>query len=78
MCMAPGAWSVIRNNGGVRRGDPMRVGVAGVAIVMILANFRWLLAAENDLLFAVIYLLNAGVGLFMISLARTYGRGPRI
>lgn len=61
-----------------RRGDPMRLSIASVCIIMILGNIRWLMAPEDQGLFAVIYVLSAIVGIYKIVLARTYGRGPKL
>jgi hypothetical protein len=70
-------WSVLLGKD-VRRGDPMRLGVAGVCLVIILGNLRWLLAPDNDGLFIAIYLLSALVGTYIIRLGMAYGRGPRL
>jgi hypothetical protein len=75
--MQPAAWSAVRARD-IRRGDPMRLGVASVCMVMILGNLRWLFAPDNDALFASIYVLSSVVGLYLIRLAYAYGRGPRL
>jgi hypothetical protein len=75
--MVPGAWSAVRGKE-IRRGDPMRLGVAAVCVVMILGNLRWLFAPDSDSLFASIYALSAMVGIYIIRLAKAYGRGPKL
>lgn len=62
----------------MRRGDPMRLSVAAVCVVMILGNLRWLMAPGSQTLLAGITALSLAVGCFKIALARAYGRGPRI
>jgi drug/metabolite transporter (DMT)-like permease len=76
-CMFTGARSAVTGKE-VRRGDPMRLGLSAVCLVMILSNVRWLLMPESDALFAAIYVLSALVGLYVIMLGRAYGRGPRL
>lgn len=61
-----------------RRGDPMRLGVAFVCLVMIGGNLRWLFAPESQTLLAVVHIMAAAVGLYIARLASAYGRGPRI
>jgi hypothetical protein len=61
-----------------RRGDPMRLGVAAVCIVIVLGNLRWLVAPDDQTLFIAVYVLTAIVGIYKIILARTYGRGPKL
>jgi hypothetical protein len=75
--MLPGARQAIGGKDW-RRGDPWQLSVAAVCIVMVLGNLRWLLAADNDTLFALIYVLSSIVGLYKLLLARTYGRGPKL
>jgi hypothetical protein len=75
--MLPSAHHVVTGKD-VRRADPMRLGVAAVCVVMVLGNIRWLLAPDNEMLFATIYALSAMVGVYKIILARAYGRGPRL
>ena len=75
--MMTGAWSAIRRTH-VRRGDPMRLACLATALVMIGFNVRWLLIPENVLVWQGLYVLSAGVGCYIIALARAYGRGPRV
>jgi hypothetical protein len=77
LCMIPGAQATVRGKE-VRRGDPWRLGVAAVSIVIILGNIRWLVAPDNAALFIAIYVLTAIVGGYKIVLAKTYGRGPKL
>lgn len=75
--MIPGAHHAVTGKD-VRRGDPMRLGVGAVCLVMLLGNLRWLLVPDSDLLFAAIYVLSAIVGLYVARLAHAYGRGPKL
>jgi hypothetical protein len=77
VAMAPGAVHAISGKDW-RRGDPWQLSVAAVCIVMVLGNLRWLFAADNDTLFALVYVLSSIVGLYKLLLARTYGRGPKL
>ena len=61
-----------------RRGDPMRLGVAFICLVMIGGNLRWLFAPDSKSLLAVIHVFAAAAGLYTARLANAYGRGPRI
>jgi hypothetical protein len=63
---------------GVRRADPMRLGISSVCLVMLLGNLRWLLAPDSDALFATVYVLNGIVGIYIIVLGYAYGRGPKL
>jgi hypothetical protein len=75
--MLPGAYSAVTGKN-VRRGDPMRLGMACVCTVMILGNIRWLVAPDNAAFFAAIYVLSALSGAYIAILAKTYGRGPKL
>jgi hypothetical protein len=75
--MLPAARSAVTGRD-TRRGDPMRLGVASVCLVIILGNIRWLIAPDSQPLFLALYVLTAIVGVYKIILARTYGRGPRL
>jgi phage portal protein BeeE len=46
--------------------------------VMVLGNLRWLLAPDNEDLFALVYVLSSAVALYKLLLSRTYGRGPKL
>lgn len=73
---APGAVSSFGRS--PRRGDPMRLGVAMVAITILLGSLRWLLAPESESLLAVVFVLACGTGCFVLRLMRAYGRGGRV
>lgn len=75
--MLPGAKSAIMGRD-TRRGDPMRLGLSFVCLVIIGGNLRFLLAPDSDGLWMAIYLLSAAVGLYLIRLGNAYGRGPRL
>ena len=75
--MLPGAYSAAFGKA-VRRGDPMRMGVAATCLVMIAANLRWLLAPDNVSLWAAVYVLSAAVAIYIAFLAKAYGRGGRL
>lgn len=77
VCVFSGARSAITGKD-VHRGDPWRLSVAAVCVVIILGNLRWLLAPNNAALFASVYALTGIVGIYKIILARVYGRGPRL
>lgn len=75
--MFVGARSAVTGKG-VRLGDPWRLSVASVSVLMILGNLRWLLAPKSEDLLAAISVLGIIVGSFKLYLARLYGRGPRL
>lgn len=75
--MLPGARHAVTGKE-VRRADPWQLSVAVVSFVIILGNLRFLLAPENETMFAAVYVLTAIVGIYKIILARTYGRGPKL
>lgn len=75
--MLPGAWSTVAGYA-VRRGDPMRLACFATAIVMVGFSLRWLLAPDNILVWQALYGLSAAVGVYIMFLARAYGRGPRV
>lgn len=75
--MIPGAHHAITGKD-VRRGDPMRLGVGVVSIVMVLGNIRWLAAPDNMNLLAAVHILALLAGLYIALLAKTYGRGPKL
>lgn len=75
--MLPGAKSAITGRD-IRRGDPMRLGVSFVCLVMIGGNLRFLLAPDSDGLWLALYVMSAAVGLYIARLGKAYGRGPRI
>lgn len=75
--MLPGAGTAVGGKN-LRRGDPMRLGIACICLVMIGGNLRWLFAADSLTLLATIHALAAAAGLYLIRLGLAYGRGPRI
>lgn len=75
--MMPGAKTAIVGKD-TRRGDPMRLGVSFVCLLMIGGNLRWIFAPESQTLLGVLHLIAAAVGLYIARLAKAYGRGPRI
>ncbi len=72
-----GAWAALRGKA-PRHGDPMRVGVAAVAVVMLGFFVRRLVAPNSDLAFNSLAVLSILVAAYVASLARTYGRGPKL
>ncbi len=75
--MAPGAWSAARGKA-TRHGDPMRLGVALVCLLMIGFVGRWLIAPNVQSIHLTLYglaILTAG---YIAWLARGYGRGPKL
>jgi hypothetical protein len=77
IAMVPGARHAVTGKDW-RRGDPWQLSVAAVCIVMVLGNLRWLLAPDNEDLFALVYVLSSAVALYKLLLSRTYGRGPKL
>jgi hypothetical protein len=75
--MLPGAWSAAFGKA-VRRGDPMRLACLATGAVMVGFNLRWLLAPDSIILWQALYGLAAAVGVYIIMLARAYGRGPHV
>jgi hypothetical protein len=75
--MIPGAWSAAFGKD-LRRGDPMRLACLSTAFVMVGFNLRWLLAPDSIVLWQALYGLSAASGVYIILLARAYGRGPRV
>jgi hypothetical protein len=75
--MLPGARQAVIGTG-VRRSDPWQLSVAFISVAIVLGNLRFLLAPDNDAMFAAVYVLTAIVGVYKIVLARTYGRGPHL
>lgn len=73
----PGAWAAASSRA-TRRGDPMRLACLATGFVMMGFNLRWLLAPENQTLWQALYVLAAADGLYVLSLARAYGRGARV
>lgn len=70
-----GAWAAVRHDS-PRHGDPMRVGVAAVAFVMLGYFLRRLIAPDSDVAFMTLSVLSIVVAAFVAWLARSYGRGP--
>lgn len=75
--MIPGAKNAIWGTD-TRRGDPMRLGVAFVCLVMIGGNLRWLFAPDDRSMWVALYVMSAAVGLYIAKLAKAYGRGPLV
>lgn len=75
--MLPGAKSAVIGSE-TRRGDPMRLGVAFVCLVMLGGNLRWLLAPESEQALLALHVMSASVALYIARLAYAYGRGPRV
>lgn len=62
----------------MRRGDPMRLACFATAIVNAGFSARWLMAADNELIWKLLYVLSAAAAIYIIVLGRRYGRGPLI
>ncbi len=75
--MIPGAWSAARGMA-ARRGDPMRLGVAIVALLMSSFFLRRLLAPGSDVAFNILSVLSIVTACYIAFLAHAYGRGPRL
>ncbi|MFS0771027.1 hypothetical protein [Sphingomonas sp. 1P08PE] len=72
----PGASAAVF--GPARRGDPMRLGCATTAIVMLGFVLRWLVMPDSEAAWAALYALGAADAVFIIALARSYGRGGHV
>lgn len=75
--MSSGAWSAAFGND-LRRGDPMRLACFATAFVMVGFNVRWLIWPDSVLMWQALYVLSAASGVYIMLLARAYGRGPRV
>ena len=62
----------------LRRGDPMRLSVLTVSVVMIGFCTRRLVIPDEELSLQALYLLNLAVIVHIGLLTRAYGRGPRV
>ena len=58
-----------------RHGDPMRAGVAVVAIVFLCGSLLRLFAVTDETIIAGLFVAVIGTGLFVMWLMKTYGRG---
>ncbi|MFS0737563.1 hypothetical protein ABC347_10980 [Sphingomonas sp. 1P06PA] len=56
----------------------MRLACLATALVMLGFVLRWLLAPDSDLLWKALYILCALDGVYILTLGRAYGRGPRV
>jgi hypothetical protein len=72
----PGALSAFGRS--PRRGDPMRAGVACIALMVLSGAMRWLLAPDDLSLLAAVFVLVCCTGVFVLILMRTYGRGGHV
>ncbi len=70
-----GAWAAVRGKS-PRHGDPMRLGVAAVALVMLGFFLRRLIAPDSEIAFMSLAALSVLVAGYVARLARVYGRGP--
>lgn len=61
-----------------RKGDPMRAGVAVVAVIFVAGSLRWLVAPDSEGILSAIFVLVIGAGFFVLWLMRSYGRGPNV
>lgn len=73
----PGAWAAASSRG-TRRGDPMRLACLATGFVIMGFNLRWLLAPDNVTLWKMLYALACADGIYILLLARAYGRGARV
>lgn len=77
--MTPGAWCAASSSR-ARYGDPMRLACALTAILFIAFNLYWIIGpsshlAPSDTLMNALLLLSAALGIFILKLGMTYGRG---
>ena len=75
--MIPGAWSAGFGKDR-RRGDPMRLAGAINAFLMAGFSLRWLFAPTDEMIWMALYFLCFINAIYIIVLARVYGRGSRI
>lgn len=75
--MAPGAWAAASGKN-VRRGDPMRLACLATGFLMVGFNLRWLLIPDSEALFIALLTLSAVDGVYIVMLARSYGRGGHV
>ena len=75
--MIPGAWEAAKGHA-TRLGDPLRLGVATVALLMVGLHGRWLLIPDNDAVWMSLYVMSILTAGYVAYLAHAYGRGPRI
>ncbi len=73
--LAFGAIAALRGKA-PRHGDPMRVGVAAVSLVMVGFFLRRLVAPDSEVVFISLAALSLMVAAVVAWLARSYGRGP--
>ena len=72
--MAPDAWRAAFRKS--HQFDPMRMAFFTTAFLMTCFPLRWLLAPDNTTLWALLYALSAADAVYIIVVARLYGRGP--
>lgn len=72
--MLPGAWAAARIKL-VRAGDPMRLAVAVLAVLICGFTLRPMIAPNSDALWAGLYVLSIAGGAYVAWVARGYGRG---
>ena len=60
------------------RGDPMRLSGAINAFLIAALSLRLLLAPTNDTIWMGLYVLGLVNAIYVIALARAYGRGTRL
>jgi phage tail sheath gpL-like len=70
---APAAVAAIL--GSQRRGDPMRLATALVALVMVAGNARWLFGPTEETLWKAVLTMSFLTGGYVVTLMRAYGRG---
>lgn len=75
--MASGAWSAMSGRE-MRRGDPMRLACFATGLIICGFNVRGMIAPDDELSRVILYLLSIADGVFIMLLARAYGRGPRV
>lgn len=75
--MAPGAWAAVRGRT-VRRGDPMRLACFLTGVMIVGFSLRHLLFPESMVTWAALYIFSISIAVYIIALARAYGRGPHV
>lgn len=75
--MIPGAWSAGFGKDH-HRGDPMCLAGAINAFLWCGFSLRWFIVPDNEMIWMALYFLAFVNAIYIIVLARVYGRGARI
>jgi hypothetical protein len=73
----PGAWAAVTGRE-TRLGDPVRLFILSVAVMMAGFSLRWLVAPANEPAWQALYLLSAVNAVYGFIILCSYGRGPHV